>query len=192
MTRATFTRWARPCLLAIAPLVLIATSAGNADAACFPAGKGEKVSLKTQLGAAAIAQAADAQGQSDATVVGLWDSLFLLADGSFYDESFQQFHADGLENMLSRGLPPSLGNVCLGIWKQTGPRAFKLRHTAWNFDAAGNYVSIFVMDVTIRVDRRGDRFTGTWSANNLDKTTREPIPTEHFEGTVRGTRITVD
>jgi hypothetical protein len=94
--------------------------------------------------------------------------------------------------MLSRGLPPSLGNVCVGIWKQTGPRAFKLRHTAWNFDAAGNYISIFVMDVTIRVDRRGARFSGTWSANNLDKTTREPIPTEHFEGTVLGTRITVD
>jgi hypothetical protein len=191
MTRATLTRLARRCLLAIAPLALIATSAGNADAACFPAGKGEKVSIKTRLGsAAAITQAADAQ--SDATVVGLWDSLFLLADGSFYDESFQQFHADGLENMLSRGLPPSLGNVCVGLWKQTGPRAFKLRHTAWNFDAAGNYISIFVMEVTIRVDRRGDRFSGTWSANNLDKTTRQPIPTEHFEGTVRGTRITVD
>jgi hypothetical protein len=194
MTCATIARWTRRCLLAAAPLALIAASAGNAYATCFPTGEGKKTPIKTQFGPAVttVGQAADVQGHSDTTLVGLWNSVFLLSDGSFYDESFQQFHADGLENMLSRGLPPSLGNVCVGIWKQAGGRTFKLRHMAWNFDAAGNYTSIFVMEVTIRLDRRGHRFTGTWSANNLDKTSGQPIPAEHVEGTVRGVRITVD
>ena len=121
----------------------------------------------------------------------MWNTEFLLGNGDFYDQSFQQFHSDGTEMMLSRGLPPPLGNVCVGVWKQAG-RTYTLKHMAWNWNANGDYVSIFVMEVTIRLDRRGNRYLGTWRSDNLNPATLQPIPGEHFEGTVRATRITVD
>jgi hypothetical protein len=94
--------------------------------------------------------------------------------------------------MLSSGLPPVLGNVRVGIWKQTAPRTFKLRHMAWNWDADGHYLTTFLMEVTLRRDRRGNRDTRTWSSDNLSPATGEPIPGEHFEGVVEATRIGVD
>jgi hypothetical protein len=48
------------------------------------------------------------------------------------------------------------------------------------------------MEVRIRLDRRGKRYTRSWSSDNLNPPTGEPIPGEHFEGFVRGSRITVD
>jgi len=118
-----------------------------------------------------------------------WASCFTTAQGKPLAPKTQS--AAGTEMMLSRGLPPALGNVCVGIWKQLGPRTFKLKHMAWNWDANGNFVSVFVMDVTLRIDRHGTKYTCTYSANNLTLS-GTPIAGEHFEGNVRGTKITVD
>lgn len=192
MTCGDLTRWTR--FGVIAGLTLVAfwtTFAAEAGAACFTGMKGQALSNPFQLAARTAAAAADSQDQDDDSIVGLWNTQFLLGDGpDLFDDSFQQFHSGGTEMMLSRGLPPVLGNVCVGVWKQTAPRTFKLKHTAWNWNLDGTFVGIFVMEATLKLDRRGASYTGTWSADNLTPS-GEPIPGEHFEGVVRGIRITV-
>lgn len=190
MTCGNLAVWIRRSLIGGSVLVAFCTAfAGQAQATCFA--KGRLSSPTAQFAARAASLAADNQDQSE-SIVGMWNSVFLLGQGpDFFDQSFQQFHSDGTEMMLSRGLPPPLGNVCVGVWQQTAPRTFKLRHMAWNWDANGQFISTFVMDVTIRLDRRGGQYAGTWSSDNLSPTTGEPIPGEHFEGVVSGTRITV-
>jgi hypothetical protein len=194
MTCGQLPVWIRRLVITTSVLVAFVTAfAGEAQATCFSTPKGPSLSKTTQFAARAAAAAADDQDASDASIVGMWNSEFLLGDGpDLFDQSFQQYHSDGTEMMLSRGLPPVLGNVCVGVWKQTGARTFKLRHMAWNWDSDGHFISIFVMEVTIRLDRRGQRYSGTWRSDNLSPTTGAPIPGEHFEGIVRGTRITVD
>jgi hypothetical protein len=191
MIRGTLTHCARRALLAAATFIVIAvTLTGQAWASCFTTAQGKPLAPKTQYAAAASsASAVDDDGSGP--IVGLWNAEFLLGNGDLFDQSFQQFHSDGTEMMLSRGLPPSLGNVCLGVWKQDD-HTYRLKHMAWNWDANGTYISIFVMEVTLKVNRRGNRYTGSWSADNLAPATGEPIPGEHFEGIVRGTRITMD
>jgi hypothetical protein len=85
-----------------------------------------------------------------------------------YDQAFQQFHAGGTEMMLSRGVPPVLGNVCVGVWKQVGARTFKLKHMSWNRNPDGSFAGTFEMEVTLRLDRRTSNYSGTWVAENFD------------------------
>jgi hypothetical protein len=123
-------------------------------------------------------------------LVGLWLSEFRVGT-ALYDQTLQQFHGDGTENMLSNGLPPTLGNVCVGVWAQVGPRTIKLRHLAWNWDANGQFLGLFQMIVTLEVDRTGTRYTGTFVADSFDLA-NNVIPALHVEGTAQGARITVD
>ena len=92
--------------------------------------------------------------------------------------------------MISNGLPPALGNVCVGVWKKVDG-TIKLRHVTWNWDVDGNPTGTFVMVVTLRVDRRGSSFRGTWFADSYDLS-NNVIPELHAEGVVRATRVTVD
>ena len=52
--------------------------------------------------------------KADNSVVGMWRAVYRIGDanGPVFDESFQQFHSDGTEGMISTGSPPALGNVC--------------------------------------------------------------------------------
>jgi hypothetical protein len=131
-------------------------------------------------------------GSSPAPVVGMWHTVFLLGNGpDRYDESLQQFHSDGTEMMLSNGLPPGLGNVCVGIWKHTGGRSLKLKHMAWNWEANGTFAGTFIMEAELRVSRDGRTFEGTWTADSYDPA-GDVIPAMHAEGVTRGRRISVD
>jgi hypothetical protein len=174
---------------------------GRAAAACFstPA-KTSFVAPRALLSApaaalsAAVAAASAAIDDRDqsASLVGLWNSEFLLGEGPVrYDQTFQIIHADGTEMMVSNGLPPALGNVCVGIWKQIAPRTFKLKHMTWNWDANGGFAGTFLMTATLRLDRRGHSYTGTWSADSYD-TEGDLIPALHAEGIAHGTRIGLD
>jgi hypothetical protein len=147
---------------------------------------------KTQFTAAAAAAAFNDDDSSDRpAIVGLWKAEYLIGSGpDLFDESFQQFHSDGTEMMLSRGLPPVLGNVCVGVWKQAG-RTIKLKHTAWNWNPDNSWAGTFIMEVTLTVNRRGTRFSGTFVADNFD-TLGDPVPGGHVEGVVRASRISAD
>ncbi len=173
----------------VSVIVFFSMFAGEAQASCFGKGRGLVVKALPYSASTVTRAADDDPNEGAATLVGLWRSEYLIGKGpDLFDEAFQQFHSDGTEMMLSRGLPPVLGNVCVGIWKQTGPRTFKLKHTAWNWTVDGAWTGTFVMEATITLSRSGARFSGTWSADNFD-TLGAPIPGQHFEGVARGTRI---
>ena len=168
---------------------LVTAFAGNAQASCFA--DGPRLSgAPIQFSSAAAAHGADDNDQGGGSIAGLYRTQFLIGEGpDLYDESFQQFHSDGTEMMLSRGLPPVLGNVCVGTWIRTGPRTFKLKHVAWNWNPDGSFAGTFVMEVTLRLSRSG--YTGAWKADNLDPSDVS-IPGQQYEGVVRATRIEVD
>ena len=140
-------------------------------------------------------------GDSDVgTVVGMWHAILRIGDanGPVYDEVLEQFHSDGTELLISNGLPPALGNVCIGIWKRVAPRTFKLRHMTWNwsppdggFGVPGSFAGHFELEVTLRLDARGNAFTGRWTAENFDLEGKH-IPALDAQGVVTGTRLSVD
>ena len=179
----------------LAALLTCTTFATEAKAACFATTVKPQSGAPTVLLAAprAVQRSFDDADSPDArdSIVGMWNAEFLVGDGpARYDQSFQQFHGDGTEIMISNGLPPALGNVCVGVWKKDDG-VVKLRHMTWNWDANGNLTGTFVMVVTLRVDRRGNSFRGTWAADSYDLS-NNVIPELHAEGVVRATRVTVD
>ena len=186
----------RPLLLAVLALTAVSLARpGTAVAACFAAPAGTRVvpqrAPSAPAGSARVLTVAD-QGSSPSPVVGMWHTLFLLGNGpDRYDESLQQFHADGTEMMLSNGLPPALGNVCVGIWKHTGGRSLKVKHMAWNWEANGTFAGTFIMEIELRVSGDGRTFEGSWTADSYDPA-GDVIPAMHAEGVTRGRRISVD
>jgi hypothetical protein len=182
-------------LVTVSALLLVAFCpgvVGRAAAACFSTPAKTPFAAPRALFSAPAASAAVDDRDQSASLVGLWNSEFLLGQGpARYDQTFQTIHADGTEMMVSNGLPPALGNVCVGIWKQIAPRTFKLKHMTWNWDAKGGFAGTFLMTVTLRIDRRGNSYTGTWAADSYD-TEGELIPALHAEGIARGTRIGLD
>jgi hypothetical protein len=91
--------------------------------------------------------------------------------------------------MVDNGVPPSLGNVCLGVWKQTGPRTFSLRHVTFNWDANSQSTGTFQVVIQVRLDRSGRTLTGSFVSDSFDLQ-GNPIPA-HSEGRLPGLRITV-
>jgi hypothetical protein len=177
--------------LSVSIVALVTLSAREASASCFTEGN-RLTAARAQVSPQAGAGGSDQREHSNASIIGLWKADFLIGTGpDLFDQAFQQFHSDGTELMLSRGLPPSLGNVCVGIWKKTGPRSYRLKHTAWNWTADGTFAGTFIMEATLRLSRSGDDFTGTWRADSFD-TSGTLIPDQHFEGTARASRIGMD
>lgn len=137
---------------------------------------------------------------NDHSVVGMWHAVLRLGNnGPVYDEIFEHFHADGTELLVSNSLPPALGNICIGVWKRTGPRTYKLKHMTWNwapdvnegFGVPGTHSGHFELELTLRLDPGGKTYRGTWSAKNYDLS-GEHIAELDVEGTIRGTRISVE
>jgi hypothetical protein len=85
-----------------------------------------------------------------------------------YDEGFDQWHSDGTEMRNDNGVPPSLGNVCLGVFKKTGHRTYQLRHPAWNWDASGNLTGTLIIRETITLDAGGTSYHGSFTFDFYD------------------------
>lgn len=170
--------------------------AAEAMASCFPTTASRArlvVAPKLLFDARTSAASADegTAGTYD-SIVGLWKVSFLAGDGpNVAYEGFQQWHTGGTEVMVDNGVPPSLGNVCVGVWKQAGIRTYKLRHVTFNWDGNGKPAGTFVMLMTVRIDRSGNAYTGSYTADSFDLS-GNVIPELHLEGRARGTRITVD
>jgi hypothetical protein len=125
------------------------------------------------------------------SIVGMWAVNFLDGTGALWDQGFELFHADGTEVNLDNGLPPSMGNVCVGVWKLVAPRTIKLRHHAWNWNPDGSRNGSFMLVMVVKLDHRGRAFTGTFTADNFDNDGHILLETR-VTGHVEATRITVD
>jgi hypothetical protein len=179
---------------ALAAFILSTAFAAEAGAACFTK------EVKSALGrppagfdrASALLLSGDDEREAQVSIVGLWRVAFLVGDGpTAAYEGFQHWHAGGTEVMVDNGVPPALGNVCVGVWKQAGPRTFRLRHVTFNWDANGKSTGTFQVLITVRVNRAGTSYSGTYESDSFDLE-GNVIPELHAEGRLRGQRLSVE
>jgi len=123
------------------------------------------------------------------TIVGLWDVKF-IADNQVVDEGFDQYHSDGTE-ILNDTPPPAAGNVCLGVYENTGPRTLSLKHPSWLYDPTNTFVigRVTILE-RITLDRGGRSFTGTFTVQFRDLSGNTFAP--DLTGQLKADRITPD
>jgi hypothetical protein len=178
------------CSLAAAALVLSLSPA--VEAACITPDRSAPLKriLPPQILAAAGATALVSEA-SDRSIVGFWQTTFYVGNtADVWDQAFELWHAEGTELAVDNAVPPSLGNVCVGVWKQVG-RTIKLRHLTWNWNLDGSKAGTFLLEMTVSVGRDNETFEGTYVSDSFDLE-GQVIPELHGEGVVRGNRITVD
>jgi len=181
--------------LTLALAVLGLTAAQDAYAACFtsplktPVVQPRAQALRNIGQTTAFAQGSESSAAGH-QIVGMWASEFRTAAG-LWDQGLELFHADGTEVAIDNAVPPSLGNVCIGVWKSAGPRTIRLRHMTFNWNTDGTVAGTFLLLVTATVSPDGRTYDGTFVSDSYD-VQGTVIPALHAEGTVRGTRITVD
>lgn len=195
----------------LAAAVLVATAL-DARAACFTnklqipvlQSKAQSPALQPRLQAMAGA-AAQSAVNGGGPIVGQWQVVMTAFPGTnnefIFDFGFQQFHNDGTELMISGGVPPTIGNVCIGAWERGAGGEIRVRHMTWNW--AGNEVlgdlptGYFLLDVTLRTNSQGTAYAGTWRAASFDLgagplgSGGPPQPGSAFEGTLQAGRISV-
>ena len=144
-------------------------------------------------------------------IVGLW-KISMISDGvppnpvpqgATVDFGTVQWHDDGTEIMISGGRPPSTGDVCMGVWEQTGPFTYNLKHLAlaWvssdtppSMGGPGPSPAQFLGPAVIRqvvtLDKSRASYRGTFTLDqyNADET----VLLVHVSGTIAGARVTVD
>ena len=198
--------------VALLSAAVLVASVIDAGAACMAPGGAKPsplsaVGILARAGAAPALAAAAQGGSSDGggPIVGQWQVLMTAFPGTndefIFDFGFQQFHSDGTELMISGGVPPTIGNVCIGAWERGPGGAIVLRHMTWNW--AGTEVlgdlptGYFLLEVTIRTNSQGTAYAGTWRAASYDLGTGPlgsggpPQPNSSFEGTLRAVKVTV-
>jgi hypothetical protein len=139
-------------------------------------------------------------------IVGLWHLIYTAdsvsgATGIFppappsfqFLESYKTWHRDGTE-FENAFVDPKGGNICFGVWKETGERTVKLHHVGVMFDTDGNVKGVFTDDETNVVAGNGETYSGSFTFKLYPPTdvygTGTPIVT--VKGTTAGTRISVD
>ncbi len=135
--------------------------AANASAAC-PTPRQLKISgarwSERQAAGPHVVLAAS-ESERDPSIVGLW-RVDIIMDGQVIDQAFDAWHGDGTET-LNDAVSPLLGNVCLGVWEQTGRRTYRLKHPSWSYDDKGMLNGTVVISELVTVDRGGNTYHGT-------------------------------
>lgn len=189
--------YTKTAALVIAVLACFTAFSANAKASC---GAFADTRQETTLSAFSPFQTQE-QAQSsipdrrdddgDASIVGLWNATF-YAGGQIFDQGIDQWHSDGTEILNDIAAPQPAngsGTVCVGVFKKTGPRTFKLRHPFFSFDANGNLAAIGVILEDLTVAASGATYSGTFSYKAYDLAGKQIVNTE---GTILAQRITAD
>jgi hypothetical protein len=144
-------------------------------------------------------------------IVGLWKVSFVsdgvapnpVPSGVTVDFGTVQWHNDGTEIMISGGRPPSTGDVCMGVWAQTGPFTYKLKHLALAWVSSdtppsmggpgpspAQFLGPAIIQEEVTLNKTRDTYVGSFTIDQYaaDETTL----LVHVSGTVTGTRVTVD
>ena len=178
-------------ILSAAIVIAAVTSMSNvAQAGCGP-GDGSPIGLQFKNLAIEVAQEeANFHGAvGNRTIVGLWKVAFTADDGTPVDAGFQTWHDDGTE-LMNSGRPPITGSYCMGVWKMTGVRSYKLNHFALPWTTGGftqDGMDNIKMDVEL--GQSGDTFSGTFDLYHYDNDENLIF---HLHGTVSGLRLTVE
>jgi len=146
----------------------------------------------------------DEKSNKHVSIVGLWHVVYTAtsapAPPAFpptpfqFAESFKQWHADGTE-FENAFLKPIGGNICFGVWKDSGHGSVKLHHIGLMFDFGGNVSGTFTQDETNTVASNGKTYSGTFDFK-LWPPSFDAVgvgnPLLEVTGTIAATRITVD
>ncbi|HEX7760699.1 MAG TPA: hypothetical protein VF459_14425 [Caulobacteraceae bacterium] len=120
-------------------------------------------------------------------IVGLW-SVSLVAGGAQVDWGYSEWHSDGTEIMNSGGHAPASGNFCLGVWRQSGPNAYHLKHYPLAYNpATGQLAAKIVLTEDVTVDATGANFAGPFTEDVYDPTGVTLL--QHVAGTISGHRV---
>jgi hypothetical protein len=122
-----------------------------------------------------------------APIVGLWSFSF-VAGGQQIDWGYTTWHADGTEITNSGGHSPASGNFCLGVWRQSGPNSFHLKHFPLGYDpTTGLLAAKIILTEDVTVDRSGDNYSGPFTLDVYDPTGVTRL--QHVVGTVTAHRV---
>lgn len=211
------------CLLALAAGALGSTFTGLAVAGCGPyrpmdGAPPEQPDTPAPLagalthalyrpGGEQVVRVADDRDGRESSIVGTWRFTF-ISDGTssdgppagvVLDFGTAQWHSDGTEFMISGGRPPSTGDVCMGVWQQTGRHTYKMKHLAFGWGSSDTtptpvspaaYLGPSVIGEEVTLSRAGNRFEGTVTIDVYK--TDETTLVAHISGKVIASRITVD
>jgi hypothetical protein len=131
------------------------------------------------------------------TIVGLWHAVYTITgappDQSLFAETLKTWHRDGTE-FENAVLPPIGGNVCVGVWKEVGPRTVKLHHTGLMFTPSADptknvLAATFTIDEMDVVAFDGKTYKGSFVFKQYDLDGNLVVT---ISGTVAATRISVD
>lgn len=171
-------------------MVLIVGLSVNASASCSD-------SLSAMATGAASVQSRSGLMQQDSesskdnsehpSIVGLWYVRFIVGDQTI-QEAYQIWNAGGTE-VHNPNVDPRSGNLCLGAWKHTGLRTYKLAHRVWSYDTNGNFMGTVHLSETLTVGKHGNTHSGSFTLDIYD-------PSGNFQaevaGRVTGERISVE
>jgi len=122
-----------------------------------------------------------------APIVGLWSFSF-VAGGAQVDWGYTEWHPDGTEITNSGGHSPASGNFCLGVWRQSGPNTFHLKHFPLGYDPATGLLAVkIILTEDVTVDRTGNNYSGPFTEDIYDPTGVTLL--QHVAGTVTGHRV---
>ena len=131
------------------------------------------------------------------SIVGLWKFQFSQSLGGDFGTLI--WHADGTEIMISAARDPAAGDVCMGVWKQTGRYTYELNHIAMGHDGppggppSPTYSTLVHLHEHIRLDASGNSYTGWITAVIAAANPADPFDESNViaqpSGTVTATRI---
>jgi len=127
-------------------------------------------------------------GPGSGSIVGLWHVLY-KAGGATFAESFKQWHSDGTE-LDNINQNPAEGSVCVGVWKQIGPREVRVHHVGWLFAPDGTPAGSFTIDETDVLAEHGMAYAGTFTFRTYD--VNGNYTGTEVRGDTAATRITVN
>ena len=149
--------------------------------------------------------------EPDGGIVGMWNVTFVsdgvppnpVPAGVMTDFGTVQWHDDGTEFMISGGRPPSTGDVCMGVWKQTGPSTFKLKHIALAWvstdtppsmggpgPSPAQFLGPALIHEVVTLNKSRDTYVGSFTIDQYNADASMVLV--HISGTVTGTRVTVN
>jgi hypothetical protein len=145
---------------------------------------------------AALAIGDEAATPHEPSIIGTWKEKWIsegsegLKDGSEFDASYSQWHSDGTEINVSGLRPPITGDVCVGVWIQTGPRTYQMNHFGVSYDSTGTkLVGPARIQQWLTLDPKGDSTSGKFTVDQWDEASNLLA---HFQGNVSGTRVTME
>lgn len=178
-------------VLTLVSMTALMFGATSARAACGLMEPGSKGPIRLPMLAPAAGDLDDFGPAARTSIVGLWHVVY-TAGGATFNETLDQWHSDGTE-FENAWLPPDVGNICFGVWKEMRPGTVHLHHIGWTFTPGSTPPTAsgtFTIDEINTVSRDGKSYSGSFifRTYNIDGS----FTGTEVSGTIAATRITVE